>query len=599
MVGVDPPRRRVGRHGAASTRRLAALTGCAVGFLWVLLAAAPAFAHAELVSTTPANGQRLAVGPSDIRLRFSERVNLVRDGLRLLDSGRTTLTTGPARLGPGADEVVLPVSEVLPDGVYTVTWRVVSGDSHPIHGAFVFSVGDAVATPLSGSDSSTDADPALAGVFVAFRWLGYAGLALLGGGVLFLVVCWPAGWDVPAVRRTLLVAWIVSALSAVAVLLLEGPYGAGTDLGRVLDPELLGSTLDAGFGRFLLARLAVLGIGGLAAVAAIRAYRRRVTARVAAGLFAVALPATWAGTGHAAGDLLAMAVDTLHLMAMCTWLGGLALLVGVVLRRGSRPLNEVATAVTRFSPIAIACVSLLVVTGTYQAWRRVGSVDALAGSAYGRLLLFKIAAIGLLLWLGALSNSAVRRGYVRATRSDVRAARGDVSGAAVSRSRRRAARSEERQEAEVRTGLRRSVRTEVVIAAAVLGVTSVLVSTPPGARLTAPPAIAARAVDVVLPLTAGGKLRVTVDPPRVGASALALAVRDSAGADWDVPEVTAALELPDLSLGPMPVPLDRLRAGRFVSQSLTLPAAGTWRLRISVRSSEIDMETVVTDIAVT
>jgi len=143
------------------------------------------------------------------------------------------------------------------------------------------------------------------------------------------------------------------------------------------------------------------------------------------------------------------------------------------------------------------------------------------------------------------------------------------------------------------------VRTEVVIATAVLGVTSVLVSTPPGARSEAPPAIAARAVDVDLPLAAGGKLRVTVDPPHVGASALAVAVRDAVGADWDVPEVTAALELPDLSLGPVPVPLDRLRAGRFVSRSLTLPAAGTWRLRVSVRSSEIDMETVVTDIAVT
>jgi len=506
----------------------------------------------------------------------------------------------------------LPVSDVLPDGVYTVTWRVVSGDSHPIHGAFVFSVGDAVAAPLSGAGSRTDADPALGAVFVAFRWLGYAGLALIGGGVLFLVLCWPAGWDVLAVRRTLLAAWIVSVSSAVAVLLLEGPYGAGAKLGRVADPELLGSTLDTSFGVFVLARLGVLGVGGLVAVAAIRGHRRRITAPTAAGLFAVALPATWAGTGHAAGDLPAMAVDTLHLMAMCTWLGGLALLVGAVLRRGSRPLNEVATAVTRFSPIAVVCVALLVVTGTYQAWRRVGSVDALAGSAYGRLLLFKVAAIGLLLWLGALSNSTVRRGYARAARSDAGAARSDAGAnrgdvganrgharAAVSRSQRRAARSEERQEAEVRGGLRRSVRTEVVIATAVLGVTSVLVSTPPGARSEAPPAIAARAVDADLPLAAGGKLRVTVDPPHVGASALAVAVRDAVGADWDVPEVTAALELPDLSLGPVPVPLDRLRAGRFVSRSLTLPAAGTWRLRVSVRSSEIDMETVVTDIAVT
>jgi copper transport protein len=562
----------------------------ALGLLWVLLAAAPAAAHAQLVSTTPANGQRLAVGPSEIRLRFSERVSPVRDGLRLLDSGRTARGIGPARLGPEADEVVLPVSEILPDGVYTLTWRVVSGDSHPIHGAFVFSVGDAVAVPLSAAGSGTDADPTLATVFVAFRWLGYAGLALLGGGVLFLVLCWPAGWDAVAARRTLLVAWTVSIFSAAAVLVLEGPYGAGAGLSRVFDPALLSSTVDAGYGRFVLARLAILVMGGLAVVAAGRGIRRTVTAPVAAVLLGVALPATWAGTGHAAGDLTAMAVDTVHLVAMCTWLGGLALLFGAVLRRGPRPLNEVATATTRFSPIAIGCVAVLVATGTYQAWRRVGSIDALADSGYGRLLLFKVAAIGLLLWLGALSNSAVRRGYLRATRGDAQA---------VSRSRRRAARTEERQEAQVRAGLRRSVRAEVAIAAAVLGVTSVLVSTPPGARAQAPPAVVAQTVDVDLPLTAGGHVRVTIDPPVVGASALAVAVRDKAGADWDVPEVKAALELPQVGLGPLPVALDRLRAGRFASRSLTLPAAGTWRLRISVRSSEIDEETVVTDVAVT
>jgi copper transport protein len=89
-----------------------------------------------------------------------------------------------------------------------------------------------------------------------------------------------------------------------------------------------------------------------------------------------------------------------------------------------------------------------------------------------------------------------------------------------------------------------------------------------------------------------------VDPPRTGSTLLALAVRDANGADWDVPEVTAALELPDRGVGPLSVTLDRQRAGRYVSQALTLPTAGTWRLKVSVRSSEVDVETVMTDLSV-
>lgn len=596
---------RAGGNPARLIARVAAIAGLALG--WLLVLAAPAWAHAELTGSTPANGQRLAVAPPEIRLHFTERVNLVRDGIRLLDASGAAVGTGPVRLGATADEVLLPVPGQLPDGVYTVTWRVVSGDSHPIHGAFVFSVGDAVAAPLSGAGAGTGADTALAAVFWLFRWLGYAGLALVGGGAVFCWWCWPAGWGVAGARRILVTGWMLSLASAIAVLLLEGPYGAGASLAQVADPALLRATLGTGYGQFVLARMALLVAGGLLAAAAARTIpanatadhngvpvrwpRQRVMATAAALVLGVASPLTWSGAGHAAGDPAAMAVDGLHLAAMSAWLGGLVLLFGSVLRASgpaARPLPEVAAAVRRFSPLALACVGVLAATGAYQAWRRVGSTDALAGSAYGRLLLFKVAVIGLLLWLGALSNSAVRRGYARLRASEPEP---------TSRSRRRAARAEERQEHELRAGLRRSVRIEVLAAAAVLGVTSVLVSTPPGAR-PAPPAVAAQNVDVVLPLTGGGRLHVTVDPARVGTSVLAVALRDPAGADWDVPEVKAALELPDLSLGPLPVPLDRPRPGRYLSRALTLPAAGTWRLRISVRSSEIDEETVATDIAV-
>jgi copper transport protein len=277
-----------------------------------------------------------------------------------------------------------------------------------------------------------------------------------------------------------------------------------------------------------------------------------------------------------------MTVDTAHLAAMSVWLGGLAVLLAALLTRAAPPPTEAATALTRFSPLAVGCVATLVLTGVYQAWRGVGSIDALAGSSYGRLLLFKVVGIGILLWLGALSNSAVRRGY--------------ANGTTVLR-RGRAARDAAHQEQRARAGLRRSVGLETATAVAVLAVTSLLVSTPPGSRPAAPIA-ASTAIEADLSLPDGARVSVTLDPARVGASRLALTVHNRAGTDWDVPEVSASLSLPARSIGPLPVALSRLQAGRYQSQSLSLPAPGGWRLRISVRTSDFDQHTVETEVAV-
>jgi copper transport protein len=66
-----------------------------------------------------------------------------------------------------------------------------------------------------------------------------------------------------------------------------------------------------------------------------------------------------------------------------------------------------------------------------------------------------------------------------------------------------------------------------------------------------------------------------------------------------VPEVTGALTLPDRGIGPLPVALGRRDAGSYAADQVNLPMAGTWRLKISVRTSEIDVTTVQTQLTVT
>jgi copper transport protein len=159
-------------------------------------------------------------------------------------------------------------------------------------------------------------------------------------------------------------------------------------------------------------------------------------------------------------------------------------------------------------------------------------------------------------------------------------------------------RAEQLRELETRKRLRLSVWIEVAIGTVVLAITSLLVATPPGARppsaqpQASPPA--QRPPEVVatqLALSGGGRVYVQLDPARTGATTLLVTVLDSASKAWDVPEVTAALSLPAQGIGPLPVTLREVRPGDYVSAGLTMPMAGSWLLRLKIRSSEVDLLT--------
>ncbi|WP_158882285.1 copper resistance CopC/CopD family protein [Amycolatopsis anabasis] len=544
----------------------------------VLVWQAPrAAAHAELVETAPANGAQLATSPREVVLRFSETVSPVRDGFRVLDERGAALLQSTAEGVPGdRTRVRVPLPESLGDGVYAVTWRVVSADSHPIHGAFVFSVGAARAAPLADSGARAGADAAVGFAFWLSRITGFAGLAMVVGGVGFVLVCWPAGRADRRLRLLIRTGWIASVASALAAFLLQGPNMAGSSLADAVDPALLYDTLGTGYGLGVLARILLLGLAGVALArsrteVADPLPRKEIV--LAAGL-AVALAVSWSATGHAAAGAAvagAIALDSAHLLAMSVWLGGLACLVTCVLRGRGIPHRTAIRVVPRFSRVAAVAVAVLAATGFAQAWRELAAAGGLSGNRYFSVLVFKVGAFGLLLCLAALSRSVVRNRLA-----------GGKTGGATPRS------------------LRRSVRWEALIGVVVLGLTAVLVATPPGGHDHGPSAAALPAGPFLGAPSLGGNgdVQVWVAPARVGPNQIVLNVRDARGINRDVPEVTARLHLPSAGIGPLPVPLTRTGPGQFVAGAVTVPVAGTWRLEIGVRATEFDQTIVDSQVPV-
>ncbi|MFZ0158349.1 MAG: copper resistance CopC family protein, partial [Kineosporiaceae bacterium] len=128
--------------------RLIIVVACALASL-AGPAATPAQAHSGVRSIEPADGSTLTTAPQAVRLTFTENVLAGTAQLRVTGPGGQ-VATEPVTQGP---RVVGPLPRELPNGAYTVLWRVTSADGHPISGSFGFVLAVAGATSPSPSPS--------------------------------------------------------------------------------------------------------------------------------------------------------------------------------------------------------------------------------------------------------------------------------------------------------------------------------------------------------------------------------------------------------------------------------------------------------------
>jgi copper transport protein len=570
----------------------------AVATAGLALGPAPADAHAELISTEPASGEQLDAAPERVVLRFSESVDVSDDAVEVLTAGGDQVDVGdPGHLDGERSSVAIDLPD-LDDGTYVVSWRVLSSDSHPVSGAFTFGVGDAAAG-LSDADAQALVDDALAGagsdrlVGVSYgivRFAAFAGLVVLIGGAVFVAALWPSGAEDPRARRILAGAWGVAFGATVLSIPLQATYAVGGSLADAFDPSVIGDELGARTGRAWLVRLVLLGA---VAVVGPRLARRATEGRtqgllpttVVGGL---ALLATITVTGHAvSGDLVGLAVvaDLVHLSAVSVWLGGLALLLGAVLWPAGVGDSRAEAIATRFSDVAFGAVMVIVASGVVQAWRQLGSWDALVDTSYGRLLLVKVGFFVLMVAAAAASRSWVRQ-RARARMASLALSPGPG-----------AVRASPSGRAPLSV-LRRSVAAEIGLAVAVLAVTAALVNAVPGATAVDD---APAATGGLFNTTIHGSLtaiQVTVDPADVGPTEVEINISAHDGSPIDPEEVTSSLTLPDRDIGPLDLTLQRIGPGQYVAQGAQIPYSGTWDLEVVARTTDIDQDRVTAEVPV-
>ncbi len=127
-----------------------------MGAVLALLVAAPALAHADLVASTPEDGEVLAVPPTAVELTFSEGLDAGKSSFRLIGpdgdvgtgkapkDGATTMALEGLALGPGD---------------YRIKWTSVAEDGHIERGSLAFTVSSPTPEPATPTPVPTTAPP--------------------------------------------------------------------------------------------------------------------------------------------------------------------------------------------------------------------------------------------------------------------------------------------------------------------------------------------------------------------------------------------------------------------------------------------------------
>ena len=388
-----------------------------------------AWAHARLVRSDPARDAQLVWQPSVIQLEFSEAVTAATSRVELVtpDSQRLPLVV---RGDSAADRKVL-LADVPPlpsSGSYRVEWRLIGPDGHAVSGNYSFSVDSIVARrdvnpsdpaprrTASSSSTVVAPDSALHQV-TRFLWI-VALLVVLGSTALSLAV-------LPRVRvhgaepgsefqrylnerlisSTVAGAWALLALALVRLtnqaLVLSG------SLQEIRIGDVFGIVSQSTWGRGWFVFVA----GTIAVLIFSRASRRTSAPspwpKIAGACVVLAIASPFLGHPAAtAAAPLAMSMDALHVAAAGGWGGTLLMLATVGIPRTTAVASDERVSVLRallraFSPVALSCAAVLVVTGAVEAWLQLGTVSALWNSEYGQALFRKLVFVVLVAALGA------------------------------------------------------------------------------------------------------------------------------------------------------------------------------------------------------
>ena len=520
--------------------------------LAALTAAPAAFAHAILQESNPGNNSVVRTSPKTVSLRFNEAVETAFGSIRVYDCGGGRVDSGKIER-PTNESVAVAIDRKLAKGTYTVTWRVISADSHPVAGAFVFNVKKATPGGSCKQVFGATTPGTIDALFKFVRALDFALILLVvGGAVALALVVRSAAAELRARLFRILAGLSFGLVIAAALcIVLQGAVAGGFGLSEAFRWNTIDSVLQTRFGHAFLWQIGLaVVVGALALIAS----RSRKLELLPLGALLLLPTLSAAGHGRTSGPW-AFVFDVIHIAAASTWVGGLTFTILALLLAGSDRWPLASRAVPRFSILAVVSVATLITAGTLRGYQEVRAFHGLWDTTYGQLLLAKIALVLPLLALGAYNNRFAVPKLKRQIASVV----------------------EQRR-------FLRAAGAELAIMAVIVGVTAVLVSEPP-AKASVNAAKYATDTVPIGPL----ELNYIVEPAKTGQNTIHLYFfQQGTGFPASVDAVKLSATLPSQNIGPLRIPLTKIVPSHYTTSAAVFPQPGDWQVTIEARRGQFE-----------
>jgi copper transport protein len=622
-------------------KRSSFFAALALAFFLLLAFPAPGQAHAVLLRSDPAQNAVLRVPPRQVHLWFSEAITPQLSTAQVVtptnqQAGRQQVSIPPEN----GSELVVTLQSTLPPGIYEVLWRTYSSDDGHIEtGSFSFTVTrpDGTLPPIPqvsagpGTGSSSTSLPAslldgptlLSLLMITLLELG--AICWLGATFWQIFVLEPVMEKYPMqatiyqqvrqrLHRVQLLAVLVTLLAHLGVLVGQALALTQGNEATAFTPGVLANLLVNGsFGHWWEVRVFLLLL-----VLHLLLYQRQVNRYTASrgrflcwvslllGLVFLLALAMSSHAAAAASDkvLLAVLADWVHLLAAALWVGGMltiALSYLPVLKRQSLSAcaTSLLTLLPHYSPLALAGVLLMALTGPVSATIQLTSWEQLVATPYDQVLLIKILLVAGLLLLSAYHVLVLRPRVRMASQSYVSAtAHLSIAQAETEPDHALHPQAEQFKQAETQLAhathrLMRVLRTEPYVGVAVLlcvGLLNVLGGTlvPPASAGSVHQVRAGTASPTTILETFDHRFRVIlmVTPKQVGTNHFSVSVFDQhTGAPVSMVKVQLNTEMPEMDMGIAVVPLPSDGHGQYRGTD-NLAMIGQWRIIVQIQTPD-------------
>ncbi|MGG0150921.1 copper resistance CopC/CopD family protein [Bacillus mycoides] len=522
-----------------------------IACVFIILIPKSASAHAYVVKSNPNENETLKKAPSVVKIEFDEDIQVSSfNTLFVRDTSGKRVDLKDAHIDKKNKKILeAGLKKNLKNGLYSIQWKAISADGHPIQGVIPFRIGSAEAGTDDIKVEEMGYVPQID--MIMERGVLYTSFSLFLG-VLFFNLIMYKGNATRVQSRGKKIIWISLFgifISLLFNLPLQAKINADVSWLEAFDPILLKETLQLSvFGYVWITQMALISTLMIVTYFAVKSERLSSFKvwSIPIVLF-IGLLVMKAFNSHAYGlkfKEIAVVMDFLHLFAASLWIGGLSSIV-LLLRKEDDKWTMYWDTIKRFSPWATGAVIVILLTGLFNSTFFIPTIHSLFDTKYGLALLAKIL---LFVCMGILGIIHYVKGRMRAQQR-----------------------------------LGATVKVEFIIGIIVFVIVAFMTN------VQTPPMPPTGPFTESKQLENGYELTLHVSPNKVGQNTFHITLKDENGQPvTDMEQIVLTTQSLDMNMGKGSFKVSAVSPGEYEAEGMYINMTGNWNIQVHGLTKSLD-----------